>query len=188
MKKAAAVTGVALGLLLPAGSAFGVAGEPVRGVSWAPRESCAHSPSRHGCPRVSRIVVVGRGSRQLARASVIPPGFACADRAYAPSVTRKGRPLGRRKAQARAVNECRTGVGVSYQELYAMLKRFEHRWINLNTKRVTHVGGGRISATTRFRCRSRRLKAYESEAFAYSVVKGVGYVGTNRRYDNLRCG
>jgi hypothetical protein len=48
-------------------------------------------------------------------------------------------------------------------------------------------GAGRISEIAGFNCHHTRLIAYRTEAFGYAVVNGVGYVGTDRAYQNHTC-
>lgn len=78
-------------------------------------------------------------------------------------------------------------MGVEYQELYASLARYEDGWMNLSTTLAKRFGGGGLRATTRFRCNTKRLYAYRNVAFAYSVLKGIGYFASQTKYDNLRC-
>jgi len=172
----------------------------------APATSCAFAPHQPRCPRVRRIVALptaagaqggvayapmtARDSAAFAPMrsaaslrSGIPPGFACADRALLPRLQR--RPL--RQAVGIALNDCRRGVGVEYQEVFATLARYFVANCVFRCIHPSSYGGGGIRATARFRCNTRRLYAYRNVAFAYSIVKGTGYFSSQNKYNNLGC-
>lgn len=177
-------------------------------VAAIPPGSCAANPSAQGCPRVDRIVdveetspdgstafapltagnlsaVASRRTRHTASASQAV-GFACAVQSWDPvKLFHSG---GDAFIRASGANECKDGVGVSYQELYVSLQRWvDDTWQQLATNRAVRYGSGRISEIAGFNCHHERLIAYRTEAFAYAVVKGVGYTGTDRAYQNHSC-
>ncbi len=174
----------------------------------APPGSCAADPTAERCPPVKRIVSVeeqaddgstsfaplpddekASASRRRARRKVTAAqavGFACAVQSWDP--VKLFHPGGDAFIRASGANDCRAGVGVTYQELYVSLQRWlNDRWENLATNRAVRYGSGRISEIAGFNCHHERLIAYRTEAFAYAVVNGVGYTGTDRAYQNHTC-
>lgn len=181
---------------------------PTEVLAVAPPGSCAANPEAKGCPPVDRIVDIEERSpdgstafaplssgdftasasrRARRKASVAQAvGFACAVQSWDPvKLFHSG---GDAFIRASGANECRAGVGVSYQELYVSLQRWvDDTWQQLATNRAVRYGSGRISEIAGFNCHHERLIAYRTEAFAYAVVNGVGYTGTDRAYQNHTC-
>lgn len=181
--------------------------EGIRAV--APSGSCVMSPDAARCPPVDEIVsselalsdgstayapleVANEGaakssvrSRRKATAAQAV-GHACAVQSWDP--VKLFHPGGDAFIRASGANECRSGVGVSYQELYVSLERYvDDRWQRLATNRAVRHGPGRISEIAGFNCHHHRLIPYRTEAFAYAVVNQVGYTGTDRAYQNHTC-
>jgi hypothetical protein len=187
-----AVTAPSLGPPLP--------GEysPEEGVPGAPGGTCAAEPARSGCPPVEKIIVepVGEGtstpygpSTSASRAGeaspqAIPPGDKCAVTAAYPNVTLFG------DAHTEVVNECLTGVGVIYSELLATLYKYQEDG-ELQFRGSTPSGrrtGAGVSMVNRYsKCFGRDDFNWKAEAFVYTDIEGIGYIGGNKKYRSIPC-
>lgn len=129
---------------------------PAEVLAVGPPGSCAADLTAERCPPVERIVSVEEPSddgstsfaplapadekasvsRRRARRKVTAAqavGFACAVQSWDP--VKLFHPGGDAFIRASGANDCRHGVGVTYQELYVSLQRWlNDRWENLATK------------------------------------------------------
>ena len=182
---------------------------PERVRMFAPPGSCALNLNADRCPPVEAVVAsevaladgstafapldlsratTAKASRRAHRKATAAQavGHACAVQSWDP--VKLFHPGGDAFIRASGANECRSGVGVSYQELYVSLERYvDDRWQPLATNRAARYGPGRISEIAGFNCHHQRLIPYRTDAFAYAVVNNIGYTGTDRAYQNHTC-
>lgn len=171
-----------------------------------PAGSCAQRPFPARCPAVEHVVrqeldvqtrdggsafvpmAATSRTRRMARiAQDYSPGFACAVNSYAP--VNVVYPSGNVVVRGSGVNSCRSGVGVSYQELILQLDRYQSgAWTNLNTNIFPRAGSGTVNGTAQYDCHHQNVYAYRSYAWGYAVVNGIGYLSApDGAYANRTC-
>ena len=95
--------------------------------------------------------------------------------------------------RSRGINHCFSGQGVSRMEAWVTLwrERLDNQegWTRLDTKEATPINGAGQQYTpyATWDCNHTRSLYYRAEAAAYSVVRGTGYFGVNRKTDALTC-
>jgi hypothetical protein len=174
---------------------------PEEGVPGAPGGSCAAEPQRADCPTVERIVVLPPSDadetpygpisspKRAGEASpqVVPAGHKCGVHASVPNVTLF------KDAHTEARNECLTGQGVTYTELFISLYKEQEdgeqqfRGYSMTGRRT---GAGLTTKNHYSECHGTgRLDnfAWTSEAQAYTDIEGVMFVGVNEKVGELRC-
>jgi len=94
---------------------------------------------------------------------------------------------GQHGVRAKSKNHCYSPA--TYQEVYASLQdRFRSRWRNLDSEYAKRSGPGTIETPFAwYDCFHFDTREYRNEGMAYSVVRGRGYVGVNRKYLTTRC-
>lgn len=128
-----------------------------------------------------------------AATSQIPPGFACAFRAYPPYTLTYS--SGNVVARVATDNKCRSGVGVSYVETNLCLQRYDSpnqgAWGNLNCDIDSQPADGSIGSTfttvVQYDCHHSSVWAYRNSTISYSILNGTGYFGYAFKYANLTC-
>lgn len=95
--------------------------------------------------------------------------------------------------RGRAINHCLSGQGVSRMEAYVTLQRERldgrEGWTNLDSEAapVSSGAGWQYTPYATWDCNHHRALLYRVEAVGYSVVRGVGWFGVNRRADYRHC-
>jgi hypothetical protein len=173
--------------------------DPSAGVPGAPPGSCAAEPTRRDCPSVSKIVLTGDLAATAADCTSDCPddpdqtgygpdtkaGDICGVTSSKPFLT-----YNPRHAHGRAENYCQYGYGVEYTELHESLHKLnQYGYWDFKSRNSTVEGGaGSTVVSTSWDCGSTNQKYWRATALAYTVINGVGYGGSNRKYTFLWCG
>ena len=95
--------------------------------------------------------------------------------------------------RGRTMNHCLNGQGVTRMEAYVSLQRErldgEEGYTQLDSKAATPHNGATLQYTpyATWDCNHNRSLLYRVESSAYSVVRGTGWFGVQRRTDNRAC-
>lgn len=170
---------------------------PTEAVPGAPPGSCAAEPAKPGCPVVSKIVVspptegltpeASGPTTALTGPNAVTPQVSgneiCAVHATPPNVSEGG------LAHTRAENTCFYGYGVQYTELIAALEKQQLdgsiQWRGSDT--ATHYGAGTFSVDHYAGCNGRTEFNWLGYAYAYTVINGTGYAGSNQNWRRIPC-
>lgn len=187
----ALATTPAIGVMTP-----GIYG-PSEGVPGAPAGSCAAEPTKLGCPAVSEIVVSAPTEALAPQAYGLTPAELtttpniaqasgneiCAVFGRPPNVSEGG------LAHTRAENTCFSGYGVQYTELISALEKQQLdgsiQWRGSDTG--THYGAGTFSVDHYAGCNGRSEFNWLGYAYAYTVINGTGYAGSNQNWRRIPC-
>jgi hypothetical protein len=79
---------------------------------------------------------------------------------------------------------------VTKHQLYGVLRSFKRRawWAMADSFNANGKPGETIRVAVGYKCRSRRLRAWEAHADAWSLLQGTWYAASQQRYQNLNCG
>lgn len=93
------------------------------------------------------------------------------------------------RARGTGTNHCLSGQGVTYHEVTTHLQREDGfgGWTTLAGAFSSMYAAGVVQATARYDCNHTRYLQYRTEALGYSVVRGVGYFGVNRKGAGHTC-
>ena len=171
---------------------------PAEGVPGAPSGSCAAQPEQARCPTVGKIVVsptteglvsgygptAGSGGPKYEAAASATNGNICGVHSEYPNVTVNNR------AHGHGENECLPGYGVQYSELWIELDKYQadgslqYRGTEYSGRRT----GAGLTVVDRYsECFGRTAFNWRAFAYAYSVINGVGYFGSNQHIRSMPC-
>lgn len=165
-------------------------------------DGCAADPGAPGCPEVSMVVYPEAVAEDTPETGYGPPVLPAPTRAtlsrHSAGVCGVSASAPQRyvniysdySVRGRATNHCFSGQGVTYQEVHATLQRqyLGGGWQNLAAKSARRFGAGYVTTPyARYNCNHRSLRLYRTEGLGYSVVRGVGYTGINRKYEDHTC-
>lgn len=168
---------------------------------------CAANPGATGCPKVTKVVyapsvgeesrITGYGPRMSAgptqpTAASVAPGYQCG--VFATKPQKYVNLSSDYSIRGRGSNQCFQVPGrpVNYQEVYATLERQyvggTGGWQRLDQEKANKFGPGLVTTFyATYNCDHISLRLYRVSAFAYSVIDGVGFPGTNRKYEDWTC-